>query len=139
MTPGTKATPQGGTTKAKRGIAPKRRASAGGKVYLLKARGYPWFKVGKSRRFTKRFRWLYTNLSFEVDLLHTIDADNIGAVEDHFKRLFQWKRVRGEWYDLTAEDVEVFKGYRCEAPRPPRPAAERMAAMKRQLQIGLQK
>ena len=104
-----------------------------GKVYLLKARDHPWYKVGKSRRFTRRFRWLYTNLPFEVDLVYTIDTDNISAVEDHFKQLFRAKRIRGEWFDLIAEDVEMFKVYICPTPRPPRPVAERMAAMMRRL------
>lgn len=106
-----------------------------GKVYLLKATGHPWFKVGKSIKSTKRLRWLYTQLPFEVELIHAIDTDNIGAVEDHFKRHFAAKRIRGEWFDLTPGDVETFKGYVCPLPKSARPAAERMAAMMRQLGI----
>lgn len=82
-----------------------------GKVYLLKATGHPWYKVGKSIKSTKRLRWLYTQLPFEVELIHAIDTDNIGAVEDHFKRLFRSKRIRGEWYNLSADEVEIFCNY----------------------------
>lgn len=82
-----------------------------GKVYLIKARGHNWYKVGKSRKASKRLRWLYTHLPFEVDLIHAIDTDNIDSLESYFKKLFNERRIRGEWFDLRPVDIEKFCGY----------------------------
>ena len=78
-----------------------------GWVYVLQAG--PYYKIGKSKDVDRRIEQLATLPPFDIELVHTMPTDNMGAVEQDLHRLFNAKRVNGEWFELTEEDVAWLK------------------------------
>lgn len=78
-----------------------------GVVYMLQAGQH--FKIGKSVNPNKRIGQLKTQLPYAVTVVHTIRAANPAQVESHWHRRFASKRLNGEWFDLTPEEVTEFK------------------------------
>lgn len=76
-------------------------------VYLLQAG--PFFKIGKSIVFDKRFTQIKLQLPYAVQVVHIIKAANPTEVESHWHRRFAAQRRNGEWFELLASDVEEFK------------------------------
>lgn len=86
-----------------------------GYVYLIKANlpgGYSSYKIGHSRDIENRLKIFNVKLPFEFDLIHLIETADMRELERMFHRQFQSKRVNGEWFDLSADDVEWIKNYK---------------------------
>ena len=78
-----------------------------GYVYLLSGGGY--YKIGQTRDIRSRSRALGMQLPFEVDLVHVIETNEPLVLERRLHEEFNHKRVRGEWFELSAEDVKYIK------------------------------
>jgi hypothetical protein len=81
----------------------------GGIVYLLESAGF--YKIGLTVNLKKRLRQLRTGVPHVVKVIHTIESDNPAALEKHWHRRFTKQRVRGEWFNLSADDVSEFRLY----------------------------
>jgi predicted GIY-YIG superfamily endonuclease len=80
------------------------RAKKPGFVYLARSEsGY--FKIGISKHPQKRIEQL-NNGPLEVVLLHTFHADNAIVAEEVLHSYFSEKKVKGEWFNLSREDVD---------------------------------
>lgn len=77
-----------------------------GDVYLLKAGKY--FKIGKTINFGKRLNQIRLQLPFPVEVVHKIKTDDVIGIEAYWHKRFAAKRVNGEWFSLTKEDVAAF-------------------------------
>lgn len=77
-------------------------------VYLLRA--FKWYKIGRTRKLTSRVKALRTEPPFEIELIHLIECDNSWRAEKILHGIFSEKRVKGEWFALDAEDVELICG-----------------------------
>lgn len=78
-----------------------------GYVYLLQSeRGY---KIGKSKSPGKRVETLGVVLPFPIDTVALIKTPNMGQLELELHNHFADKRINGEWFALTPEDVEYIK------------------------------
>ena len=78
-----------------------------GAVYMLRAgRSY---KIGCSRAPQQRVHDLQQALPEKANLVHAIDTDDPHGIEAYWHRRFAEKRLRGEWFRLTAEDVAAFR------------------------------
>lgn len=97
----------------KKGVTPPPDRS--GFVYLMEAGGR--FKIGRSKNVETRLRHLNspnlkTSIPFEITLLHSIAVSNQITAEKYLHERFAGKRRRSEWFDLSPEDVEWFRGLR---------------------------
>lgn len=78
-----------------------------GCVYLMKSGKY--YKVGKSKYPGRRQYELDRQSPEEVRLLHEIRTDDPDGIESYWHKRFESKRKKGEWFELTPQDVKDFK------------------------------
>ncbi len=95
--------------------------TAPGYVYLLKAG--PWYKIGKTVSLHDRFTQLVTQLPFAIELTGYIRTTSMTACESKYHKQFSEKRLNGEWFSLTDDDVKVFLQEASENDDDARPAA----------------
>jgi Superinfection immunity protein/Meiotically up-regulated gene 113 len=80
-----------------------------GWIYMLQAGNC--FKIGKATKLDRRIYQLKIQLPYKVELVHAIQTDDIDHAEQHWHMRFESKRMNGEWFELTANDVREFKQY----------------------------
>ncbi len=78
-----------------------------GYVYLLKFGRY--YKVGRSNAVGRRERELAIQLPEEAKVVHSITTDDPVGIEAYWHNRFGDRRKKGEWFELTANDVAAFK------------------------------
>jgi len=76
-------------------------------VYLLRAGEY--FKIGWAKTLEKRIRDIQSCYPETLELIHAIPTEDPLATEAQWHHRFRAKRVRGEWFALTPEDVAEFR------------------------------
>jgi ABC-type iron transport system FetAB ATPase subunit len=82
------------------------------KVYLL-VNGEGKFKIGFTERTTeKRIKELQTGSHSEMHVLQEYESNNARQIETILHRFLRSKRISGEWFELTNEEVFDFKN-RC--------------------------
>lgn len=67
------------------------------------------YKIGKSIDATRRYKEIRTQMPHETEEVHVIETDDINGIEDYWHKRFKDKRLKGEWFKLTAADVRAFK------------------------------
>lgn len=82
-------------------------AAAFGAVYLLRVGRH--YKVGRAKEFGQRKRQLDIQLPERAMTVHVITTDDPIGVEAYWHRRFADRRLNGEWFALTAEEVAAFK------------------------------
>jgi hypothetical protein len=73
-------------------------------VYLFWMEG-GFYKIGIASNVARRLKE-FQHLPYEVRLIHSFHAENAEWAEVELHAKFADKRVRGEWFRLTPEDVE---------------------------------
>jgi len=86
---------------------PEASAEEEGCVYLVKSGQR--FKIGRTNAFEQRMRTLQFQLPEKLVFIHYIKTDDPPGIETYWHRRFADKRKNGEWFALSAEDVEMFK------------------------------
>jgi hypothetical protein len=87
----------------------RQKAKTAGYVYLISGGGY--YKIGKTTNLQDRRKQIGLQLPFEVSLRHAIQAEDIDRLEIYWHERFAGKRLNGEWFALTAEDVADFESW----------------------------
>lgn len=77
-------------------------------IYLLRAGEY--FKIGWAKTLDKRIRDIQSCCPETLELIHTIPTQDPIASEAQWHHRFRGKRVHGEWFKLTPEDIAEFRG-----------------------------
>lgn len=77
-------------------------------VYLMKAG--PYYKIGRSLRPQLREKTLM-GLDYRVELIF-MSPLTMREDEKELHNKFREKRVKGEWFDLTNEDVKYIKSFK---------------------------
>jgi hypothetical protein len=80
---------------------------AEGFVYLIKSGRH--FKIGKANSVDARHRQLKIQLPLAAEVVHRIKTDDPYGIESYWHRRFADKRLNGEWFALSAEDVKAFR------------------------------
>jgi hypothetical protein len=84
-----------------------------GFVYL--AQGHPGeYKIGRTNLVDRRMAEIGATAAVALKVVHEIKTDDPSGVEGYWHRRFEGegKRMRGEWFRLTAADVSAFKRWR---------------------------
>lgn len=80
-----------------------------GYVYFLKGTN-GLTKVGMSYQSVNgRIGMFEPKLPFDTEVIHTIHCHNPVQVESNFHKRFSSKRIRGEWFELSDEDLLEIK------------------------------
>jgi hypothetical protein len=82
-----------------------------GYVYLalMKVGREKRYKIGKANLVEQRTRQVAVNLPEDLELIHAISTDDAYGIEAYWHKRFAEKRRGGEWFELTVDDVRVFK------------------------------
>lgn len=78
-----------------------------GYVYLIQFGSE--YKIGTSNNVERRFRQLKTQMPYDGKIIHTITTGDPMGIESYWHKYFDAKRLKGEWFKLTPEDVKYFK------------------------------
>jgi Meiotically up-regulated gene 113 len=81
-----------------------------GYVYLLKFRSD--YKIGTSGDPDRRYGEVATQMPEAMTKVHTIKTDDPFGVEKYWHQRFDDKRLKGEWFRLTLDDVRAFKRWK---------------------------
>lgn len=79
-----------------------------GHVYLLHFGGEE-YKIGCSNNVERRFREIKTQMPYDGKIIHTIETGDPEGIEAYWHQYFEDKRLKGEWFKLSASDVKYFK------------------------------
>ncbi len=87
---------------------PSKSERIAGYVYML--RYGKKYKIGFTNSPTRRFREVSIELPDETIQIHTIATDDPNGIEEYWHKRFAPRRIRNsEWFELTSDDVRVFK------------------------------
>lgn len=78
----------------------------GGCVYILKT-GRNLYKIGKTNDLQKRLAAYHTHLPILFRVIRQYGDVNIGSLEGSLHIVFQHKRVKGEWFELSTDDLQI--------------------------------
>lgn len=81
-----------------------------GFVYLMKSG--PHYKVGRTNSLARREWELGIKIPVPPRTIHYIETDDPVGVEAYWHKRFDDKRGEGEWFNLTAEEVQAFKRWK---------------------------
>jgi hypothetical protein len=76
-----------------------------GYVYIIRTLNSTHVKIGKTINITNRLKSLYTNIG-DIYLFGYIYCVDYSKIETELHRKYKDKRIRGEWFDLSKEDIE---------------------------------
>lgn len=82
---------------------------APGYVYFVQEYMNGSFKIGKTKHIEKRMNVFGVKLPFENKLIYLIKTGNHHQTEAAFHKHFADKRLEGEWFALTKEDLSWIK------------------------------
>jgi hypothetical protein len=82
-----------------------------GYVYLLR-HGAREFKIGMTKNPIRREGEIAIELPQKLQPIHVIATDDPSGVEAYWHRRFAAKRLKNEWFALSAADVSAFKKWR---------------------------
>lgn len=82
---------------------------APGYVYFVQEYMTGSFKIGKTKHIDRRMNVFNVKLPFENKLIFLIKSADHHQTEIAFHEYFSKKRLEGEWFDLTKDDVSWIK------------------------------
>ena len=87
-------------------------------VYIIKNKSTGLYKIGKSTNLKQRIKTISMHSGVEIDIIcaayvETFNTD-YSEVENLLHRFFKPKRVVGEWFTLSKEDIlGIYEAFNC--------------------------
>ncbi len=78
-----------------------------GHVYLL--RHGTQYKIGRSTDPTRRYKEIRVQMPLDTEEVHVIETDDTVGIEIYWHNRFASKRLKGEWFNLSTQDINAFK------------------------------
>ena len=78
-----------------------------GHVYLLKHDKV--YKIGRSIDAARRYKDIKVQMPHKTEEVHVIKTDDPSGIEAYWHNRFRDKRLEGEWFALSSDDVRAFK------------------------------
>ena len=78
-----------------------------GHVYML--RHGTEYKIGRSTDPTRRYKEIKVQMPLDTEEVHVIETDDTVGIEAYWHNRFASKRLNGEWFRLSAQDLNDFK------------------------------
>lgn len=75
-------------------------------VYILKT-GKNLYKIGKTQNLQKRVTVYHTHLPILFRVVRQYPAQNMTELEESLHIVFQHKRIKGEWFTLSSDDITI--------------------------------
>ena len=76
---------------------------------LLKVGRERRYKIGKTNLVERRTDQISVQLPETLELVHSIRTDDATGIESYWHRRFAGKRTKGEWFNLSRDDITAFK------------------------------
>jgi hypothetical protein len=67
------------------------------------------YKIGKTNSSGRREYELSIQLPEKLKMVHVISTDDPTGIEAYWHKRFESKRMNGEWFELSQDDVRAFK------------------------------
>ncbi len=77
-----------------------------GVIYLIQCVGFPYYKIGISDNTENRLSTLQTGVPFELKLIKSVYVTKAIEAERYLHSLYEAKRVRGEWFNFTDNELD---------------------------------
>jgi hypothetical protein len=84
-------------------------APSPGHIYLLHAIGTDRYKIGLASDIPKRMSQLSKQSAFPLALIASHPSCDMSRDEENWHKLFEEQRVHGEWFELSIDQVWVFR------------------------------
>jgi hypothetical protein len=81
-------------------------------VYLIWAVGTDIYKIGKSRKPGRRLETIQQYSPLPLEIVHLIPADQAHKLEATLHEHYSHKRLHGEWFELTLDEVIFIESIR---------------------------
>lgn len=78
-----------------------------GHVYLLRHGNE--YKIGRSTDPTRRYKEIRVQMPLDTEEVHLIETDDTVGIEGYWHKRFSDRRLNGEWFKLSVQDVSAFK------------------------------
>jgi uncharacterized protein YerC len=75
-------------------------------VYILKT-GKNLYKIGKTRDLQRRLATYHTHLPILFRVVRQYPAANMDELEESLHIVFQHRRIKGEWFQLTDQELII--------------------------------
>lgn len=75
-------------------------------VYIINT-GKNLYKIGKTQDLQKRLAGYHTHLPVMFRVIRQYAAANMSELEECLHIIFQHKRVKGEWFELSKDDLVI--------------------------------
>jgi hypothetical protein len=91
---------------------PTNKKKSSGYIYVIKAVGHNYYKIGFSKDVAQRIKNLDRQYPFEIELYTQFKSNDVLGDEKKLHNEFKGKNYRGEWFNLDKHDLEKIEKYK---------------------------
>lgn len=74
-------------------------------LYILKIRGFSFYKIGITNDFKKRISNIKNSMPFKINIILLKKYDYAAIIEKQLFEKYKINRISGEWFSLTTNQI----------------------------------